>query len=137
VEYFSFSSFNFSLKYAISLSSWLKTAPMAKPLASHFTWNVFMKIWQHKDCLLCNLSSQQIETLLSLFHPVKIFMSFLHCIHHCFTNSTKIPDEFSVETSQSMKILTSNTFLGDGQFLITSTLSGSILNSFAEITKPK
>jgi hypothetical protein len=74
-----------------------------KPTCITFYLECFLKIWQHQDWLLYNLSSQQIETLLSLFHPVKIFMSFLHYIHHCCTNSTEILDEFSVETSQSMK----------------------------------
>ena len=43
MEYFLLVSFNFSLKYAMGLLSWLKTTPIATPLASHLTWNVFPK----------------------------------------------------------------------------------------------
>jgi hypothetical protein len=53
--------------------------------------------------LLCYLSLQQIEAPFSLCCPMKNFMPLLHCVHHCGANSTKIPNEFSVETSQTME----------------------------------
>jgi hypothetical protein len=61
------------------------------------------KIKQHQNWLFCDFPLQQIEAFLSLLCPVKRLVSLLHCVHHRCTNSTKIPDELPVETSQSMK----------------------------------
>jgi hypothetical protein len=68
-----------------------------------FHLKCFLKIRQHQNWLFCNLPFQQFEALLSLISLVKRFMPLLHGVHHRCANSTEIPDEFLVETSQSMK----------------------------------
>jgi hypothetical protein len=68
-----------------------------------FHLECLLKIWQHQHWLLCDLSLQQIESLLSLGCPMKSLMLLLHYVHHCCTNSTEIPNELSVETSQTME----------------------------------
>jgi hypothetical protein len=57
----------------------------------------FTEIWQNQNYLLTNLLFQQLETFLCFLHLVKIFMSFLDCVHHWCINSTKISDEFPVK----------------------------------------
>jgi hypothetical protein len=74
-----------------------------KPTRITFYLKCFLKIRQHQNWLFRDLLLQQIESLLSLCCPVKRLMPLLHCIHHCCANSTEISDEFSVETSQTMK----------------------------------
>ena len=77
--------------------------PYCKSTCITFYLKCLFEIQQHQNWLFRDFLLQQIEDFLSLFCPVKRLVSLLHCIHHWCTNSTKIPDEFSEETSQSMK----------------------------------
>jgi hypothetical protein len=77
--------------------------PNCKSACIAFHLKCLLEIWQHQNWSFCDLPLQHIKTIFSLFCLVKRLVSFLHCVHHCCTNSTKIPDEFSVETSQSVK----------------------------------
>jgi hypothetical protein len=74
-----------------------------KPTCVTLYLKCLLEIQQHQNWLFRDLSLQQVESLLSLYCPVKRLMALLHCIHHCCANPTKILDEFSVETSQTMK----------------------------------
>jgi hypothetical protein len=77
--------------------------PDCKSTCIAFHLECLSKIWQHQNCSFRNLPLQQIKNFLGFFYPVKRLMSFLHYVHHRYTNFTEIPDEFSIESSQSMK----------------------------------
>jgi hypothetical protein len=77
--------------------------PYCKSTCITFYLKCVFKIRQHQNWVFHDFPFQQIEAFLSLFYPVKIFMSLIHCVHHRCTNSAKILDELLVETSQSVK----------------------------------
>jgi hypothetical protein len=68
-----------------------------------FHLKCLQEIRQHQHWSFPDLLLQQIESLFSLGCPMKSLMPLLHCVHHRCTNPTEIFDEFSVETSQTMK----------------------------------
>jgi hypothetical protein len=77
--------------------------PYFKSTCITFYLKCLFEIRQQQNWLFHDFPFQQIESFLSLFHPVKIFVSLIHYFHHRCTNSTENPDELLVETSQSMK----------------------------------
>jgi hypothetical protein len=77
--------------------------PYCKSTCITFYLKCLFEIRQHQNWLFRDFLLQQIKSFLSLLCLVKRFVYLLHYVHHWCTNSTEIPDEIPVETSQSMK----------------------------------